>query len=228
MGRSGLILDDKLKAETKLYRYMPLSQFMHMIEKGETYLTSIKYWEDEWELPISKFTKELSKKEFNSNKDLYGQCWSLEGVSDALWKIYSPSKEGILIETAASKFNLISNIKFGMLSPVIYYSDLKQAYLALEDIKDPKKTFAEGLLKRYAFKHENEVRLIVINNEECLGKRYENCEHINLKINPIEFIDSIIIDPRASEWYVETIQSYCLRSGFSIVPMKSDLYCPVP
>lgn len=221
MNASGLIFDKSIKKNIKIYRYMTLGKFICMMEKREIYLTKIKCWEDKWEIP----TDEIQNKCLYNN-DLYGQCWSLEGISDALWKIYSSNKEGILIETSPEKFKLISDIKFGILSPVIYYNDLQKTLLQLENMKGPKAAFRSGLLKRSAFKHENEVRLIVINNERCLGKKYENCTHISLKIDPFKFIEGIIVDPRASNWYLEAIKLYCLRLGFNIIPIKSDLYSP--
>ncbi|NMM65642.1 DUF2971 domain-containing protein [Clostridium sp. P21] len=221
MNEYGLIFDENIKKNTKLYRYMSLGKFMCMVEKKETYLTNIKSWEDKWELPIN----EIEDKNLLES-DLYGQCWSLEGISDALWRIYSSNKEGILIKTSPEKFNLISDIRFGILSPVIYYNNLRKVLFELKNIGGSKRLFVKGLLKRSAFKHENEVRLIVINDEKCLGKKYKNCTHINLKIDPFKFIEGIIIDPRASDWYVEAIKAYCLRVGFNIIPVKSDLYSP--
>lgn len=221
MNAYGLILDESIKKNIKIYRYMTLGKFMCMVEKQEIHLAKIKSWEDKWEIPTDE-----AESKYLYNNELYGQCWSLEGISDALWKIYSSNKEGILIETSPEKFKLISDIKFGILSPVIYYNDLQKALSELKNAKDAKSIFGSGLLKRSAFKHENEVRLIVINNEKCLDKKYENCTHINLKIDPFKFIEGIIVDPRASDWYLETIKLYCLRLGFNIIPIKSDLYSP--
>ncbi len=48
----------------------------------------------------------------------------------------------------------------------------------------------------------------------------------NLAVNPFDFIKSIKIDPRASDWFVDTVQRYCGRVGFTIVPQKSSLYEP--
>jgi hypothetical protein len=37
-------------------------------------------------------------------------------------------------------------------------------------------------------------------------------------------IEAITIDPRASDWYVDVLKTYCRRVGFNIVPEKSKLY----
>ena len=74
-----------------------------------------------------------------------------------------------------------------------------------------------GLYKRKAFKFEQEVRLISNNIKK------EMSTHVVCKLNPFEFIENILIDPRGSDWLVETIKAYCSRKGFKITPIKSDL-----
>ena len=44
------------------------------------------------------------------------------------------------------------------------------------------------------------------------------------KVNPFEFVESITVDPRAEEWYVNTIKKYCDSKGFNCSVSKSNLY----
>ncbi|WP_017416061.1 DUF2971 domain-containing protein [Clostridium tunisiense] len=230
MSIDGIIIDKSLRKDTKLYRYMCLSQFMSFAETHKTYLTKLLFWEDKWEIPTRKFLSEIDNC-FNYNTEreylngLYGQCWSLEGVSDALWRIYSREDEGILIQTTVEKFSLIKEINFGMLSPVIYYENLNQVSKKLTDGDVKKNDLIQGLFKRKAFEHEKEVRLITLRDYVTCNSNNQRCSRIEVNLNPLEFIEKIIIDPRAKEWYVETIKEYCKRLGFKIIPEKSDLYC---
>lgn len=155
---------------------------------------------------------------------MFGQCWSLNGESDALWRIYSPNKEGLMIETTVKNFHLIKDISYGMLAPIIYYDDLRTA---LETVSNSNryKMFGNALIKRKAFEHELEVRLLVVNNERSIGKHYSgDVTRIDLDLDPFNFIDGITIDPRASDWFVYTIQDYCQRLGFKTAPQRSRLY----
>lgn len=225
-----LIKAGGLEDSTKLFRYLKLSQFVEFIEKRQAYFTNIKCWEDTWEAPTSQLPSEKLNEEYEGNdQNLYlermiGQCWSLEGVSDALWRIYSTEKEGILIQTTAERFRLIKGIKLAMLAPVVYYGDLRKAIYQLKNMKYYDGIFGEGFLKRKAFEHEKEVRIITVNDEKFISKRHNSMVHVEFDLDPKSFIESIIIDPRSSDWYVETIKSYCQRAGLDVEPIKSDLY----
>lgn len=208
------IISKNLGSNTKLYRYLSLSCFLEFVETKTTYLSNLNAWEDIWELPA----KHKMPIEFSNN--LYGQCWSLEGISDALWKIYAKGKEGILIQSSVNKFLSIDQIDVAMLSPVIYYDNLERALQKLDTLKGPEKTFYHGLLKRKAFQHEKEVRLITYVKPDKIDSIPKS---ISITLNPFDFIENIFIDPRASKWYVKTIQSYCSHVGFSITPQQSDL-----
>lgn len=230
MNSKGIIIDKSLHRDTKLYRYMCLSQFMSFVETRKTYLTRLLFWEDKWEVPTIRFLSEVescSNINFNEQevKDLYGQCWSLEGVSDALWRIYSRDGEGILIQTTVEKFDLIKEITHGMLSPVIYYDNLKQVSKKLSLETKDNSSLTQGLFKRKAFEHEKEVRLITLKDDVNIKNNGDSCSRLEISLNPLDFIDSIIIDPRGKDWYVKTITEYCKRCGFKIIPQKSDLYC---
>ncbi|OPY56771.1 MAG: hypothetical protein A4E55_01944 [Pelotomaculum sp. PtaU1.Bin035] len=79
-------------------------------------------------------------------------------------------------------------------------------------------------LKREAFKHENEVRLLV-----CL-QGYREIENIwdisvvGFSINPNTFIKLVTFDPRSDEWFVDTMKKYCHSKGLKCPIEKSTLY----
>lgn len=225
----GILRVGGLTDNTRLYRYLGLSQFLSFTENKLTYITKIKQWEDTWEAPSSKLPTEqdngkLEYPIYTLSDDMFGQCWSLNGESDALWRIYSQQKEGILIQTTVKKFELIKDVKYGLLAPVIYFDDLREALINLYKNESYPHLFADAFLKRRAFEHEREIRLITLNDERCLGVRFKNHTHIYINLDPVEFIESIIIDPRAEDRYVDTMQKYCKRAGYRIETIKSPLY----
>jgi hypothetical protein len=231
MQRVGIIKAGGMAADAKLYRYINLSQFLDFVENQRVHLTRIKDWEDPWEapgssLPVENDDGKLTYPSWNLSEDLYGQSWTLNPESDALWRIYSPQGEGLLIQTSAEKFSLLTDIKFGQLAPVMYFEDLIHALNTLTKTSGYDTLFSEALLKRKAFEHEQEVRLITINDERCLPRRFKRCSRIYVGLDPFVFIEGITVDPRAHASYVETLAAYCKRAGFSIVPTKSSLYSP--
>jgi hypothetical protein len=154
---------------------------------------------------------------------MYGQCWSLHEESDAMWRIYSPHNEGVVIQTSVKKFHLLNEIKFAALGPVIYYDDLKRA---LDEIGSRRsyERFTEAFLKRRAFEHENEVRLVTEDDPYCLISPPNGASWFNVGLDPRQFIEGITVDPRADDRYVEVLQKYCERVGIMAKPIKSTLY----
>lgn len=225
------IVSPILNVETKLYRYINLKQFLSIVENHKIYLTRINKWEDTWEIPGGKLPSQrdngdLSYPNWSIDEKMYGNCWSLSEESDALWRIYSPNSDGLKIQTSVKKFSLFNDVYHGLLAPIIYYDNLLEALNELEAKKEYPKPFSRAFLKRNAFTHEQEVRLVTIDDGRCMKSRGNKKDFINLDINPFEFIESVTIDPRADSWYVNTIKKYCNRAEFNFIPTKSNLYNP--
>lgn len=198
----------------KLYRYLTLGSFLELIELKRMYFTNLNNWEDPWELPVKH------RKSSSLEETLLGQCWTSQGVSDAVWKMYGKNKEGILVETSVNKFNLLCNIPKSFLCPVIYYDNLNETLNYIEFLDNEMKIFYHGILKRIAFKHEKEVRLI-----SYLDKTMDSEQkNLAISVDPYAFIENIYIDPRANHWFVDTIKAYCIRCNLTITPQKSDLF----
>jgi DUF2971 family protein len=158
---------------------------------------------------------------YSIHEDIYGQCWSRVKESDAMWRIYSPSKTGVQIATSVEKFKSIEGIEGCYLGNVIYF-DAILALLAKMNSRE-KSPYDFALYKRAAFSHEFEVRLLT--HGQSLPTRQT---HINLRFDPSTFIESVTLDPRAEDWYVKTIARYCERAGLAAKPVKSSLYEPDP
>ncbi|MGD9368632.1 MAG: DUF2971 domain-containing protein [Desulfobacteraceae bacterium] len=144
----------------------------------------------------------------------YGQCWTLNIESDAMWRIYSPDKNGVKIQTKIRKLfqSLYSaQTSYGTLSCFIgkvdYYPKEKIDKL-VEDRLTGKERFdgsigqARSLLfKRNAFKHENEVRLIYLHprNQSDSNVYLYHCD-------PLSLIDRITFDPtRWLPWMADAL-----------------------
>ncbi|UYZ39009.1 DUF2971 domain-containing protein (plasmid) [Clostridium beijerinckii] len=224
------IIGQNLDPEMKVYRYISLKQFMHFIENNKTYLTRISSWDDTWEaptmkLPIQHEDGRLSKLAYSSGMDLFAQCWTSKKESDAMWRIYSASKDGIKIGTTVKKFELLEGPRRYAVDEIFYYENLMEGLKYCDEHSSIMRIFREGLIKREEFSHEQEIRLITINAPNTLEKVLKDEEnYLELNLNAKDFIEEIIIDPRAEEYYVETIKKYCERVGIEVVPKKSDLY----
>lgn len=223
-----------LTEDTSLFRYMSFRGFMEFVEMKQTSLSRVTSWPDTWEVPEAKLPIQIDKGRvqfsmWNMHQSMFGQCWTLLPESDAMWRIYSPHNEGVVIRMSVKKFGLLREIKCATLGSVIYYEDLK---VALDQIYQQPRMgeygrFIGAFLKRKAFGHEKEVRLVTADDLDCLSlskRPIEGAVRFNLNVDPTKFIEQITIDPRADDRYVDVIRHYCERAGFSITPTKSTLY----
>jgi hypothetical protein len=141
-----------------------------------------------------------------------------------MWRIYSLQKEGVVIQTSVKQFSSLKGIKLAALGIVSYCEDVKQAVDKAEKEKTYER-FSEAFVKRKAFEHEREVRLVTAADSQCLAlKPPSGCLWFNIDCDPTCFIEGIKIDPRADDHYVNDLQNYCKRSGLVCRPTKSTLY----
>lgn len=230
MALDRFIIGERLKSDMKIYRYMSLKQFMHFIEHNKTYFTRISSWEDTWEAPTVKLPIQfesggIGMPQYSSGTDLFAQCWTSKEESDAMWRIYSSSKDGIKLGTTVKKFELLQGVNHYVVEKVFYYKDLMDGLSYCNKQSSIIRILREGLIKRNEFTHEQEVRVITLNDPKLLDKTLNSGEnYLELSLSAKDFIEEIIIDPRAEDYYVETIKSYCKRVGVEIIPQKSDLY----
>jgi hypothetical protein len=86
----------------------------------------------------------------------------------------------------------------------------------------PKNIARTLLFKRNAFEHEKEIRLIYFNERHDANK-----EFYRYKVDPHKLIESVAVDPRASDQLVN-VYKYYLRNkiGFKGYIIRSKLYDP--
>lgn len=151
-------------------------------------LVSPKLWDDPFENFFLNCTAVTNEGEYVNMSSLanswYGQCWTYNQDSDAMWRIYSPKKDGVKVSTTIRK--LFSSI-FNTPDPFAHlkYFIGKVNYLEREDIEGyiiktttfnelalggSANGFAQTLcMKRKEFSHESEVRLLFNDTDKNIG-----------------------------------------------------------
>jgi len=126
-------------------------------------------------------------------------CWHIsEYESEAMWKIYSPSGQGIAIESTVEQLRLsLDNIK-GLIIDSVRYMDFDKA--AIEKGHKHYVLF----LKRKSFEYERELRAIL-----HLPKRKE-VEGDYIKCNLNTLITNIHISPFAPAYFRNVVETLCL------------------
>lgn len=210
----------------RLYRIINFQHAVQIFEKKELFFSHPSKWDDPYE------TRLLHKE---SNK-IFAQCWCCNGVSDAMWRIYSPDHLGIRISTSTKKLKvaLENGIKESgkkiIMGNVSYMSqsglDMKSRKITEELKKDFDVIKSTELLymKRWPYEHESEYRVVVIDEEPLASGG------VTISINPHQLIDSILIDPRAPKELSDALVFYFKEKiGYKMKCEKSRLYkMPIP
>lgn len=215
----------KLKNSSgRLYRIVNFQHAVQIFEKGEMYFSHPSKWDDPYETRLVH--RDLDR--------IYAQCWCKNGVSDAMWRIYSPTHLGVRIGTSTKKLNNALSAGAKNLGIDIRMEDVK--YLSQHDLNREaeciqnklKKKFNLGLatnllfMKREAYEHESEHRVIA--TCQSTSKRMIN-EGIKIQIDAKKVIDSILIDPRAPTELADALIYYFKNKiGFTEKCQKSALY----
>jgi hypothetical protein len=149
---------------------------------------------------------------YPEKQNLYGQCWTFERDSDALWRIYSPDKFGIRVRATIK--NLFESFERNCVANNCFIGKVKykpycEIVNQLKDLSSSEGLAKTLLYKREEFTHEEEVRLIYHNSGE------EKCSNVfQYSFDPLKIITEVALDPRLSEKIVEVFINYIQSLGF--------------
>lgn len=210
---------------THLYRILSFKHVVDLLESKELHFVLPSLWEDPYEKAI----------EHKLSDALFAQCWCTKATSDAMWRIYSPDRTSVRIK--ATRKNLENTLSECSQQKSIEYLIKDVEYLSPDDVdtrisgvaKDLKqnlefKRAADALvIKRDAFDHESEVRIIIYNKKLNNSAKQETS--FRLSINPDILIESIHFDPRVDDAFFKMCEYYLKNSlQFKGKIKKSPLY----
>ena len=230
---------NNLSKEQKIYRIFPLFRLEEMMHTQELVLVRPRMWDD----PFENFF--LSANVIDANGELgslqsikdswYGQCWTTNADTDAMWRIYSPNKDGVRISTTAGKlFDALYDENDEWASLKFFIG--KVEYKTKQEINDFMKNtsfwsvaiggqnngFARLLcVKREAFAHENEVRVLMSKTPKEMEKN-NSCIY-KVKIDFEKLFDDICLDPRLLGGEYQKLRC-SLISKTKLPVSQSDLY----
>lgn len=223
-----------------IYRIISVERLFELFEYRQNVLTKPKKWDDPFENFILRARIKLQTgkfAQFSFHDQFYGQCWTLQTASDAMWRIYSSERSAVRIrstirtvaESLGSALGDYAQIQ-AFIGKVRYLSSKRLGAFANDWFPGTHslraRVSAETLLvKRPAFKHEREVRLLFFqhNAAETDGDLYW------YNVDPHVFIDQIMIDPRMPEAEVNALKKRIVeKTGFRGPILRSLLYAAPP
>jgi hypothetical protein len=213
-----------------VYRIISLERLGELFEKRVNTLVKPMAWDDPFENFVMGLKGQLPSGktvEFAQRYDFYGQCWTLAAASDAMWRIYSSDKRSVRIRVRLR--NLVGTLAPRALGIVIIG---KVRYLRTKgllnwaervirdaDVPDVRLLGRTLLVKRTAFAHEQEVRLLYFDPKGKQPKMFQ------YHVDPHTFVDEIVVDPRlSSDQATELIKEIRTKTGFRGAISHSDLY----
>ena len=224
-----------------IYRIVSCERLFDLFASKQNVLVKPKKWEDPFENFILKCRIQVSDgtyANFGFQNDFYGQCWTLQSTSDAMWRIYSPDSTAVRIRSTIRKLADSLSRYSGDWAPHEVFVGRVQ-YLTIEELEKfargtlrsaggslSMRMFAKTLLvKRKAFKHEREVRLIFKPRQKSKAKR----NLFRYLVDPNELLVQIMIDPRMPAREADDLKlEIKSRTGFGGKMIRSLLYAPPP
>ena len=219
-----------LDPDCPIYRIIPASRLLEILDKKILTLTHPSKWDDPFENAILSaelhYGNEIGDLD-SIRAGVFAQSWSLCAESDALWRIYSHDKSGVRIKSTPRKI-LKALVNSKSIYPELYCFVGKISYKDVNAIWDEFKTDSDFLstngrgiaktllLKRKEFETEKEVRLVYIDGPRKL--------FISIDVDPNQLIEEITLDPRASNTDLQIIQAQATQLQHHGFINKSKLY----
>lgn len=208
---------------------MNFHHVVQLFEQQELFFAHPSSWQDPYETRLIH----------QENHKIYAQCWCSKGVSDAMWRIYSPNHLGVRISTSTKKLRQALerakkqahfDFRMGDVSYISQSNLNKKAralHVELAHSFDISKTIELLYIKREAFDHETEYRVVLTEHE---AEPEQIIKGLRVAINPMQLIDSILIDPRAPDELAAALAYYFKEKlGFKKKVQRSVLYkTPTP
>jgi hypothetical protein len=223
-----------------IYRVTSVPRLFALFETKQNVLVKPKKWEDPFENFILRAKVRLQTGELAGlafHDQIYGQCWTLHAASDAMWRIYSPKADAVRLRTTVRKLAeslsrtcgewdhieaFIGKVKYLPNKRLIRYANgvFKGGAEGLSS-----RLFAETLLvKRPAFAHEREVRLLFFRRDKASASD----DLYPYSVDPHALIDQIMIDPRIPQHKAEELRDEIRTKTLFSGPVKRSLLYAAP
>lgn len=209
-----------------MYRILRLERLYEIFAEEQNVLAKPESWDDPYENLRSRLEGSVS------NHCCYGQCWTLQRASDAMWRIYSPMVDGgsrkYAVRIRSTIRCLVESLRrssessdSAFIGRVQYLNTPRLIKYVKHAPCSSSKSMAKILLvKRPAFRHEREVRLLLI-------ARSEISKLFRYRVEPTRLISQIMLDPRLDREEAGALKKEIRdRTGFPGPIKRSLLYAP--
>jgi hypothetical protein len=227
--------------DVKLWRYMDVTKLLALLTEKCLFFARSDRLSDCWEGALSKKNierrdealqklKESQPLEYESyrefipqfyrqqRRDVYVSCWHESAhESDAMWKLYLKSDEGIAVQTTCERLkdsvrSYDKPVFIGRVQYLNYDSDVVPEHESL----------ARFMYKRVSFAHEREVRALIWAWGDTTQQPLAEYG-ISVPVELDSLIEAIYLSPRTPEWMSLTVQNTLDKFGIKDRLRRSSL-----
>jgi hypothetical protein len=193
---------------------MDLSKFIWLLSEKKLFLSRLDMLGDPYEGSHTIKTIEMLKAFFREHKlkdgwpdlsqwyrhvraETYVSCWHEgEHESEAMWRLYSPNKNGVAIQTTYGELVRSIESQHDVYIGRIRYVDYSKDWFPDANIYRP------VMHKRIAFSHEREIRMV-----RHFSGNGGNSQGTSVPWDAETWVRAIYIDPYAPEYFFEAVNA---------------------
>jgi len=218
-----------------VYRIMPQDFVVALFAERKNVLSQVHNWKDKFENFQLKLGGILNGEsfEFGFKDDFVGQCWTTDSLSEAMWSIYANDPTARYLRIRSTPRKLLSGLQAAhpampqdtcFIGKVEYKRETElKAYAENGGQLDlGARRFAEALLlKRHAFRHESEVRLLYFGD----AATFDDKGLCRYEVDPHVMITQIMADPNRdrANWLTDKA-AIAKATGFAGEIKRSKIY----
>lgn len=218
-----------------VYRIMPQDFVIALFAERKNVLSQVHNWKDKFENFQLKLGGILNGErfEFGFKDDFVGQCWTTDSLSEAMWGIYANDPAARYLRIRSTPRKLLSGLQAAhpampqdtcFIGKVEYKreNELKAYAENGGQLELGARRFAEALLlKRHAFRHESEVRLLYFGD----AATFDDKGLYRYEVDPHAMITQIMADPNRdrANWLTDKA-AIAKATGFAGEIKRSKIY----
>lgn len=223
------ITKEEFLSKGRLYKFMPLENALRTLSSRELWFANPSTWKDPFEkrfLDAEYVDINEEEKSIPYGKRTYCMCVTQTPASEAYWNTYSREQIGIKLlffrdellkqlEAYTDLYDIyIGKVEY-MQTPDILKKKISEIPLSTPIPTSTKELYVRLLLlKRIAYKYEDEIRIILIKKRAGTGDKPDgvglkyNCESQSL-------ISNIVLDPSIMQYTTELLKdTFITKYGF--------------
>lgn len=243
------VFEGSSNPNAKIWRYMDFTKFIALLETKSLFFTRSDKFEDPYEGRLNQITIDYFKEEYynsvqaeenikelayksivedfkESRKQFTVNCWHMnEFESDAMWKLYLKSNEGIAIQSTFQKLcDSFSLTEEEIYIGKVVYKDFNKYIIPINN------NFYRFLVKRKSFEHEREIRAIHwrINSkihkastmDEVMLPTVEYGENMPVDIRTL--IEKVYVAPNSPIWITDLVRSMLKKYDLQSVSVEQS------